>query len=162
MFPQDGRHIATLAGLGSMLLLAAALVFQSIGYAPCELCILQRWPHVAAAAIGLMIWFLGFRRWLAVLGMAVAAIACALALYHLGVEYGWWAGPSHCSGGVSDLADLSTTELMTRLQGAPVVRCDEIAWRLLGLSMAGWNMLCSAGLVVIWAVSLRRSPSRVG
>lgn len=156
MFPQDPRHIATLAGMGSAALLAAALMFQSLGYAPCELCILQRWPHVAAAAIGLLIWFLGFHRLLAVLGMAAAAVACGLALYHVGVEYTWWPGPSHCSGGVSNLANMSTADLMTQLQAAPVVRCDEVAWRLLGLSMAGWNMLCSAALVVIWALSIRR------
>lgn len=156
MFPQESRHIATLAGLGSAALLAAALFFQSLGYAPCELCILQRWPHVAAAALGLLIWFTGFRRALAVLGMAAAGVAAGLALYHLGVEYGWWPGPSHCSGGVSNLTGLSTQDLMAQLQAAPVVRCDEVAWRFLGLSMAGWNMICSAGLVLLWAASLRR------
>ena len=156
MFPQDSRHIATLAGLGSIALLAAALLFQSIGYAPCELCILQRWPHVVAGALGLLIWFTGFRRALAVLGMAAAAVATGLALYHLGVEYGWWPGPAHCSGGVSDLASMSTQDLMAQLQAAPVVRCDEVSWRLLGLSMAGWNMLCSAVLTLVWGASLRR------
>ncbi|AUH35003.1 disulfide bond formation protein B [Paracoccus tegillarcae] len=152
----DGQ-IATLAGLGSAALLAAALFFQSIGYAPCELCILQRWPHLIAALIGLAIWFTGFRRWLAVLGMAAAATAMGLALYHLGVEYGWWPGPAHCSGGVSGLTSMSTEDLMAQLQAAPVVRCDEVSWRLVGLSMAGWNMLCSAVLVVIWGLSLRRT-----
>lgn len=157
MFPQDSRGIATLAGLGSAALLAAALFFQSMGYAPCELCILQRWPHVVAALLGLLIWFTGFHRALAVLGMAAAAVATGLALYHLGVEYAWWAGPSHCSGGVSNLTSISTKDLMKQLESAPVVRCDEVAWRFLGLSMAGWNMLCSAGLVLVWAASIRRN-----
>lgn len=150
------RQTAMLAGLGSAALLAAAFFFQTIGYAPCELCILQRWPHLIAALIGLAIWYAGFRRALAFLGMVAAGVAMGLALYHLGVENGWWPGPAQCSGGVSDLASLSTQDLMTRLQAAPVVRCDEVSWRFLGLSMAGWNMLCSAGLMVIWGLSLRR------
>lgn len=156
------RQIAMLAGLGSAGLLTAAFFFQTVGYAPCELCILQRWPHLIAALIGLAIWYFGFRRVLAVLGMATAGVATGLAIYHLGVESGWWEGPAHCSGGVSDLANLSTQDLMTRLQAAPVVRCDEVTWRFLGLSMAGWNMLCSAALVVIWGLSLRRAEEQAG
>ncbi|TRW96308.1 disulfide bond formation protein B [Paracoccus sp. M683] len=151
------RMLAVLAGLGSAALLAAAFTFQSLGYAPCELCILQRWPHVAAALIALAIWFLGWSRWLAVLGLAAAGVAVGLALYHVGVEYRWWPGPSHCSGGVGNLATMSTQDLMTQLQSAPVVRCDEVQWRLFTLSMAAWNMLCSAGLLVIWGLSARHS-----
>lgn len=151
------HEIAALAGAGSATLLAAALFFQSIGYAPCELCLLQRWPHVAALLIGMLIWATGFRTALGLLGLLAVTATAVLGLYHMGVEYRWWQGPTECSGGVADIARLSTRDLMAQLQAAPVVRCDEVSWRFLGLSMAAWNMLCSAGLALIWISALRRA-----
>ncbi len=155
------RQIALTAAAGSAALLIAALGFQAMGYAPCELCILQRWPHLAAALIGLAIWRLGWSRGLAALGLLAALVATGLAIYHTGVEMKLWLGPQHCSGGVSGLAGMSTQDLMTALESAPVVRCDEVAWRFLGISMAGWNAICSAGLSALWLASLRgRQPVR--
>lgn len=153
----NATRLAFLAGAGSAALLLAALGFQAAGYAPCELCILQRWPHLAAVIIAGLIWLTGRVRVLAVLGMAAAGVAMGLAIYHSGVEMAWWAGPAHCSGGVGDLAKLSTQDLMTRLQDAPVVRCDEVAWRFLGLSMASWNAVFSACLAVVWGMAAGRS-----
>ena len=150
------KELTYLAGGGSAFLLIAALGFQAAGYAPCELCILQRWPHVVAVAVALLVWLTGRVRGLAILGLVAAGAATGLAVYHTGVELAWWAGPSHCSGGVGDLAGLSTQDLMTRLQAAPVVRCDEVAWSFLGLSMASWNAVFSAGLTVIWATAAAR------
>ena len=152
----QGKQLSLIAGMGSALLLIAALGFQAAGYAPCELCILQRWPHVAAVVVAALILLSGKVRTLAVLGMAAAGIAMGLALYHTGVELAWWPGPSHCSGGVGNLAQLSTQDLMSRIQNAPVVRCDEVAWRFLGLSMAAWNAILSAVLAVIWGTAARR------
>ena len=152
----QGKQLSLIAGMGSALLLIAALGFQAAGYAPCELCILQRWPHVAAVVVAALILLTGKVRALAVLGMAAAGIAMGLALYHTGVELAWWPGPSHCSGGVGNLAQLSTQDLMSRIQNAPVVRCDEVAWRFLGLSMAAWNAILSAVLAVIWGTAARR------
>ncbi len=159
MFGSNDKQMAAAAGAGSALLLIAALGFQSMGYAPCELCILQRWPHLAAAVIAAAVWFLGWRRWLVLLGVLAAATATGLAIYHSGVELKLWAGPQHCSGGISGMTQMSTQDLMAQLQSAPVVRCDEVSWSLLGLSMAGWNALISAGLTVIWTFSaLGRDP----
>lgn len=152
----SGTQLSILAGAGSAFLLIAALAFQAAGYAPCELCVLQRWPHVAAVALGGLVWLTGRTRLLAPLGMAAAGAAVGLAIYHVGVEMTWWAGPSHCSGSVGDFARMSAQELMTRLQSAPVVRCDEIAWSFLGVSMAGWNALFSAGLAGVWLLAARR------
>lgn len=151
-----GSQLSLLAGAGSALLLIAALGFQAAGYAPCELCILQRWPHLAAVVIAGLVWLTGRTRALAVLGLIAATTATGFAIYHMGVELAWWAGPSHCSGGVGDLARLTTQDLMTRLQAAPVVRCDEVAWSFLGISMAGWNAILSAGLAGLWATAARK------
>lgn len=152
-----GREYGVLAGAGSAALLIGALGFQAAGYVPCELCILQRWPHVAAVAIAVLLWLTGRVRLFAVLGMAAAAVAAGLAFYHTGVEIGWWAGPAHCSGGVGDIAQLSPRAALERLQGTAVVRCDEVAWSFLGLSMAGWNAVFSAGLAVIWGLAATRA-----
>lgn len=151
----SSKWLAVAAGAGSTALLAAALAFQAAGYAPCELCILQRWPHLAAALIGGLVLFLGWRRWLAALGLLAALCATGLAIYHAGVELQLWAGPQHCSGGVSGLAQMSTQDLMAAIEAAPLVRCDQIAWSLFGISMAGWNAICSAALSGLWLASLR-------
>ena len=158
MMTLTNRQIAGLAGLGSAGLLLGALTFQYFGYAPCELCILQRWPHLAAAVIGALIWLFGWSRALAVLGLLAAVLAVAFAVFHAGVELKFWQGPTHCSGGISGMTQMSTSDLMAQLQAAPVVRCDDVAWSLLGLSMAGWNALISLGLSGLWAcAALRRA-----
>lgn len=152
----NATRLALFAGGGSAALLLAAFGFQAAGYAPCELCILQRWPHLAAVIIAGLILLTGRVRALAVLGMVAAGVAMGLAIYHSGVEMAWWPGPSHCSGGIGDIANMSTKDLMSKLQEAPVVRCDEVAWRFLGLSMASWNAVFSAGLAVVWGMAAGR------
>ncbi len=154
------KRLSLMAGAGSAGLLIAALGFQAAGYAPCELCILQRWPHVAAVLIAGLIWLTGRVRPLALLGAIAAGTAMGLAIYHSGVEIGWWPGPAHCSGGLGDIATMSASDLMARIQSAPVVRCDEVAWRFLGLSMASWNALFSAVLAAIWVMAARSGARR--
>lgn len=151
-----------LAGLGSLLLLLGAFGFQYIGnLAPCHLCILQRWPHAAAIAIALAAITVGWRlrRSLAIVGAAAMAVSVGLAVYHIGVEHLWWAGPSSCTG--IDPAGLTADQLLAQLQQAPLARCDEIAWDFLGVTMAGWNAIFSAGLAVLWVfAALPRTPTR--
>ena len=148
------RRLIAAAGAGSALLLLGAWAFQLAGYAPCTMCIWQRWPHavaVLAAASGV---FLPVAAVIAV-GAAAAATTGAIGLYHAGVERGLWAGPSTCtSGGVSGL---SPEQLMEQIMQAPLVRCDEIAWQLLGVSMAGWNAILSFALVAVWLAAWRVS-----
>lgn len=150
------RRLALVASLGSALLLAGAFAFQAAGYAPCELCILQRWPHLAAAVVGVAVLAFGWRKALSAVGLLAALAATAFAIFHVGVEWQWWEGPMACTGGMGDIATMSTAELMTRLSEAQVVRCDQPSFVFLGLSMAGWNAVCSAALSVLWALSLRR------
>ena len=153
---RDG-NLALLAGLGSAALLGGAYYFQYVlGMAPCELCLWQRWPHFAAAGLGLvaLVW-----PSLAVLlaGAAAAATTGGIGIYHTGVERGWWPGPSACSGAV-DLSRLSAEQMLDRILAAPVVRCDEVAWEMLGLSMASWNAVASFALMAVWLVALK--PAR--
>lgn len=139
-----------LASAGSFLLLAGALASQYVGgLAPCPMCIQQRWPHLAAVAIGLIASTIGWRhrRILAGLGGIAALATAGLGAFHAGVEQGWWRGPDACTGGL--LASLTTEEAFAQMMQAPLARCDEIAWRF-GLTLAGWNAVISLGLAALW------------
>ncbi len=147
------RGYAALAGAGSAALLAGALGFQYLGgLAPCQLCLEQRWPHVAAVLIALAA-LAAPRRWLLVAGALAALATAGLGVFHAGVEQGWWQGPTTCTSG--PIAGLSTDDLMAQIMDAPLVRCTEIAWSLGGVSMAGWNAILSAGLVAVWLAGAR-------
>ena len=136
------------------------------GLAPCELCLLQRWPWGAAIIISLIAITVGSRStlpWVALLLTAVFAIGSALAFYHVGVEKHWFAGPSACTGAAT-AAD-TVEELKKQILRQMPVRCDEPAWSLWGISLAGWNLLASlvmgsACLAVFWR--LRRPRRRTG
>ena len=136
------------AASGSAVLLAGAFGFQYIvGLAPCSLCIWQRWPHVAAVVIGVLILWTG-ARWLAVLGAAEMFVGAGIGLYHVGIEQKWWEGPTTCTA--PSAGDVSAEELLAQILETPVVLCDEIAWSFLGISMAGWNAVFSLVLAALW------------
>ena len=149
-----------ISGAGSAALLAGALAFQFIGgLAPCPLCIWQRWPHVAAvvvAVLGITVLSRHYRP-LAVLGSLAMAISAGLGLYHTGIERGWWKGPDTCTS--SDITNLTPDQLMAQILGAPLVRCDEVAWEFLNLSMASWNAVISLALAGLWLASALRAAN---
>jgi disulfide bond formation protein DsbB len=141
--------LGLLAALGSGALLGGALYFQYVmGLAPCEMCHWQRWPHMVAVAAGLLAAasFAWPRLALVFALTAITAllVTSAIGVFHVGVEYRWWEGPQACSGNIP--RGLSTEQLKKYLFGARMVRCDETAWSLWGISMAGWNALLSAAL----------------
>jgi disulfide bond formation protein DsbB len=82
------------------------------------------------------------------------AASAGLAGYHVGVEQHWWESPACAAGG--DIGALSAQELLAQIRGAPIVRCDEVAWSLFGLSMAAWNALASLGLGALFAAAAWR------
>lgn len=133
--------------------IATALASEIFGgLVPCALCLQQRWPYYIAIPILIVC---GLARGsapassaplLALVGL-IFLVGAGLAAYHAGVEYKWWAGPSGCGGGTS-LAD-NTRALLQALQNEKVVRCDEAAFTLFGLSMAGYNFLASLALAAL-------------
>jgi disulfide bond formation protein DsbB len=152
-------RLIALATFGSAALLAGAFAFQYIGgLAPCQLCIEQRWPHAAAILTGVVALILAkgpLVRLLAACGAVAASATAGLGFYHTGVERGWWPGPDTCSAG-RNIADLSSEDLLNQILAAPVIRCTDVAWEMLGLSMASWNAVASAGLAVIWVMAAIR------
>jgi disulfide bond formation protein DsbB len=149
------RMIVAVAAGGSALLLLAAFGFEHLGgMAPCELCLWQRWPHAGAVVAGALALALP-AAFLLLAGALGAAASAGIGVYHTGVERGWWPGPQACSAG-GDILALSPDALLDRILAAPVVRCDEVAWEMLGLSMASWNALASLALAGIWLYALTR------
>ena len=151
------KNLVVIAMIGSALLLLGAFAFQHIGgLAPCKMCIWQRWPHGAAIVIGLTALALPVAL-LLLAGALAAALTGAIGVYHMGVERGWWKGPDTCTSG--DISNLSSDDLLNQIMSAPLVRCDDVAWQMLSLSMAGWNAVISFGLAVIWLMALRMPRS---
>ena len=151
----SARQMMLMAAGGSIALLVGAFVFQALGYAPCKLCLWQRWPHAAAAAVGLAVLAWRPSALLAWAGALAAATTGGLGIYHTGVERGWWEGPSSCSA--TPIEGLSTEDLFNQIMAAPLIRCDEVAWELLGLSMASWNALASFAFAALWVAAARRA-----
>lgn len=147
------RALVAACAAGSVGVLAAAFFAQYVvGLAPCVLCILQRWPHaVAFVFAGLALVLPAAFARLAILAAAASMLAgVGIAGYHVGVEQHWWPGPDACAATL-DIGAMTPEQLLTQLRAAPVVPCDEIAWSLFGVSMAGWNALLSLGLAAVLA-----------
>ena len=139
----------------SLATLAGAWFFEYVlKLAPCPLCLTQRIPHHVIISLSLLLAIAALVRAprnLLLVGFAAIAIAAAcnivLGIYHAGVEWHWWAGPADCSGPLTDLR--AGGSLLDQLHAVHVVRCDEAAWRFLGLSLAGYNVLISLVLAII-------------
>ena len=141
-----------LAGLGSLGLLIGALSFQYLGeMPPCKMCYWQRYPHVGAVGIAAFVLLTNFKIF-TVVGFFMTLLTAFIGGFHAGVEQGWWEGPQSCTSNA--LGNLSTEQLLARIMSAPMVRCDEIPWQMFGLSMAGWNMVLSLFLAIIWAMAI--------
>ncbi|AVL54750.1 disulfide bond formation protein B [Roseobacter denitrificans] len=150
----NGARLASLAAFGSAALLAGAFLFQALGYAPCQMCIWQRYPHGVAMAIGLIALAV-HQKWLRLVGAAAALTTSAIGFYHAGVEQRWWQGPTTCSS--APIGNISADALLDQIMNAPLVRCDDIPWEMLGLSMAGWNGVLSLALAALWLTAYRRA-----
>jgi disulfide bond formation protein DsbB len=150
--PLLGLALAMLAIAAAAIL--GALAFEHIGgYLPCHLCLLQRVPYYAgipvAALAVLAIWTRaphGVSAALCAVFAALMVYNTILAGYHAGVEWGFWAGPASCapSVGVESAADM-----LNQLETTHAPSCTEAALRILGLSLAGWNVLISAALAAL-------------
>ena len=151
------RNWMILAAAGSAALMIGALAFQHIGgMAPCKLCIWQRWPHVTAIAIGALAMLAVLpQRLLAGLGAVAALTTAGIGVYHTGVERGCWEGTASCRSGC--VAGRYDEDLFAQIMAAPLVRCDEVPWEMLGLSMASWNAVASLCLAGLWLMAWMRA-----
>ncbi len=140
--------------------IAGAWAFQLIGgYIPCPLCLQQRWPYYIVIPLAFALFMLSrtsgaiglVRLGLVICGL-IMLVSAGMGGHHSGVEWGWWAGPTECSGG----AGLSKDSVLPDLSNMTVVRCDEVQWRFMGLSFAGWNFVISLITAIIAFRGARR------
>jgi disulfide bond formation protein DsbB len=165
------------AGLGANPTLTAALAISAIAAAtlagawffelvldirPCPLCLEQRYAYYLAVPLALLVAFAASRdapRPVLLAGLALLALAALanawLGGYHAGVEWKFWQGPTDCSGPIVDLGNAGT--LLQRLDTVKVIRCDDVQWRFLGLSLAGYNVLISLLMAAIAAWGLKKT-----
>lgn len=139
----EPNHVPWLtAGMSLAALCAAWLAQYGFGLAPCHLCLWQRGAYWAAIAVSIAAIAVGarskFRRALVALIGLVFLVGAGIALFHVGVEQQWWQGSEACVGGT---AGLTGADLEAAIMNAPVTRCDEIAFELFGISMAGYNFM---------------------
>ncbi|MBK5960453.1 disulfide bond formation protein B [Rhodoplanes elegans] len=154
---------ALLLAAASTAIVLGAQVFQHVvGIPPCPLCLEQRIPHYAAVPIALIVAMAVQRRaprGLVAAGFGLLALAMLTAAgiggYHAGVEWGFWPGPSDCSGEIKAFGTAGS--LLQQMQTTSVIRCDVVMFRFLGLSLAGWNVVMSTALAGLAAWGFART-----
>ena len=145
-----------IAILTPTLLLGGALVSQyGFHLVPCEMCLWQRWPHLDAIVLALLAILArgnpAASRGLTALAALAILVSGGLGVFHAGVEYHWWTGPTQCT---APALSGSGRDMLAEIMAAPIVRCDQPQWTLGGVSLAGFNALFSLvlGGTVLWLI----------
>ena len=150
-FLSEHENILKILGLGSLFMISAALFFEHVmGLHPCKMCIWQRIPHyitIGFAAISIFPQMRNYSRPLLGLMSLSLLVGASIAFWHSGVELKLLEGPSSCSAAMSLSGDPSA--LLDQILATPAVRCDEVPWSFLGLSMANWNFLITVAMTVV-------------
>ncbi|WP_283196040.1 disulfide bond formation protein B [Rhizobium sp. AN80A] len=155
---------SVLLAVGMAAVIGSALGFQYIGgYIPCELCLLQRQPYyygIPLVLIGALTAAFGLPNWigrtLLLAGGLLMVVGAGMGVYHAGVEWGFWAGPTACSTSAGSMTK-NASDLLTELNTIKGPSCTEAALRVLGLSMAGWNVVASLILAAFAFIGVRKS-----
>jgi disulfide bond formation protein DsbB len=152
LFTDRGRLAAGIAFVLGLATILGAWGSQIIGgLVPCELCLEQRLAYywgLPVLALVLLLWNRLPRQVLLIgllIGAAIFVWSTYMGVYHSGVEWKFWQGPTACSGtGV----EISFSDL-TNLNATRIVPCDTVQFRLFGISLAGYNALISLAIVAL-------------
>ncbi len=170
IFPRHVNNVLTLWAVvaSSLATIGGAWIFESFGYLPCELCLKQRIAYYLAIPLAVLLIGVsqvkkpvvhGFTRF-GMLALAFIFLGNAgLGTYHAGVEWGFWPGPAECTGAISSA--LTVNEFLKQLDTVKVVRCDDVALRIFGLSLAGWNVIISVFLFSLTFTSVKNSKMKL-
>jgi disulfide bond formation protein DsbB len=146
--------------LGTATITGAWFFQLVIGLDPCPMCLTQRWPYyigLPILALSLVLIKTGNRKIALTCVAITAALFFAGALYggyHSGVEWRLWQGPAACTGGQE--LSFNVENLLQDLKTVKVVDCREAAWRFLGLSLAGYNVIISTIIVALCVLGIAR------
>jgi disulfide bond formation protein DsbB len=155
-------HWPLVGACASAAMLAAAHAFETFGgLPPCHLCYYQRDVYWVALSVGVVGFALGYMRiaWARRAADALLTLifltGMGIAAYHAGVEWKWWPGPASCTGG----GVVNAGQLAAFMNGAKlnVPQCDQAAWRMFGVSMAGYNAVISLALVALSGLAARKA-----
>jgi disulfide bond formation protein DsbB len=157
-----------IAAIAAATLMGAWFFQLVLDIRPCPLCLEQRYAYYLAIPLGMLLAWAALRdapRAVLIAGLAILALTALanawLGGYHAGVEWGFWPGPTQCSGPLLDLGKAGS--LLDNLDKVKVIRCDEVQWRFLGVSLAGYNVLISLAMAALagWGIFglARRSAS---
>ena len=159
---------ASLVALGGAATILGAYSFQNVlHYIPCELCLQQRIPYYVGIPFAVVVALAaraGAPRPLVIAGLALLALAmligAGLGVYHAGVEWKFWEGPRECSSAMMSFGNAGS--LLDQMSHAKLVPCDTAAWRFLGISLAGYNVLISLALaaIALWGIKVVGSVRR--
>jgi disulfide bond formation protein DsbB len=146
--------------------IAGAWFFQLVlGLVPCPMCLEQRYAYytiIPLAALVAIAQRRGSPRGLLLLGLmllwVIALANAAFGAYHAGVEWGYWQGPTSCTGPLVNFG--AGGSLLDQLDKVKVVPCDVVQWRFLGISLAGYNALISLLMAAIAAWGIARTATR--
>ncbi len=156
---------AIVAIIGALTICSVYFFQYVLGYPPCPLCFEQRNAFYVSVPLAALLWLgagHGASSKVMLAGFAVITAAMlwntGLSAYHAGVEWKFWPGPIDCSGPINSIG--STGNLLKSLQDIRIVRCDEAAWRFLGISLAGYDVLVSLFLAAVAAWGFKTSLAR--
>ena len=156
---------AAIAAAAAATILGAYFFQYVVGLSPCPLCLEQRIPYYLAIPVAAAVAFVAANRapvTLVRLGFGllvlILLVGAGLGVYHAGIEWKFWPGPAECTGELGKLG--GGMDLMKQIQTTSLVRCDEAAWRFLGLSLAGYNVVISLVLAAVAALGLVRAAAR--
>ena len=156
-------HAALLVLLVSLFTIGGAWFIELVlGVKPCHLCLIGRIPHYIGIPVAALALIANresvsprIGRVLLALLAIVFLVGTGIAAYHSGVEFGIFTGPTDCTGTIEKAADIQ--DFLKQLQTVKVIRCDEVAMRILGLSLASWNAVISLGLAVVAGMGAAKS-----
>lgn len=146
------RGALAMALFAAAILIGALVIQYAYDAEPCQLCVWQRYPHLALVLIG-VVGFVFWPRAALLTGGFVALGSAALALYHVGIEQGFWALPANCSAGT----DAQSIEELRRVLLEAPPACDQVSFALFGFSLALWNAFASLMLALLAVLALTRA-----
>ena len=148
------NHI-TLGSVSLTMILYVLISEHIFGFAPCSLCLLQRYPHILVSITS--VWLIFFRThnfFMYPLNALAMTFSIVLASYHVGVEQNIFQGPQSCSSSsLSLVSEISAEALLEDILNTSIVKCNEVTWSFMSLSMATWNLIISISLFIGWTAS---------
>ena len=136
----------------SILSLSIAYFIQYVlGHKPCNLCIIERIPYIAAIILISLIFILNrYQKIISSLILIFFIFGAVVSFYHFGIEQGFFSESLVCDLG--NIRPLNKEDLLNQLKKTEIVSCKDVTFRFLGLSLATINTVISlilSGIIII-------------